>query len=50
VLSQRWVARRFEFDCFWAVEGSELFAKKVAFFQQVKQRSELNKGILKVIL
>lgn len=49
VLSHRWVSRRFEFDCFWAVEGSELFASKVAFFQQVKHRSELTKGLLKVI-
>jgi hypothetical protein len=49
VLSQRWVNRKFEFDCFWAVEGSDLFAKKIAFFQQVKHRSDLTKGLLKVI-
>ncbi len=49
VLSQKWAARKFEFDSFWAVEGTELCNKRLAFFQQVKHCPELAKGIFKVI-
>ena len=49
VLSHRWVARKFEFDSFWAVEGTPLFDKQIAFFQKVKHHADLTKGILKVV-
>ena len=50
VLSRRRVRNRFRFDILVAPEGSVLHEQYVGFFQQVKNRPELRKGILKVPL
>ena len=48
-LSRRWVAKRYQFDAFTAVEGTSYLDEHTAFFQQVKGSHQLRKGLLKVI-
>jgi Trp operon repressor len=50
LLSQRRVRRRFGFDIVVVKNGSENFEQAVAFFQEVKQRPGLKKGILRIKL
>ena len=49
-LAQRWVRRRFGFDIVVVKNGSENLELAVAFFQQVKQRPGVKKGILRIRL
>lgn len=49
VLSRRRVRGRFRFDILVAPEGSVRYEQYVNFFQQVKERPGLRKGILKVL-
>lgn len=44
------VRRRFRFDVFSAREGTDEYEKSLNFFQRVRDRSDLRKGVLKVIL
>jgi hypothetical protein len=48
-LSRRRVRRRFRFDVVIAREGSDEYEQSVSFFQGVKGRSGLRKGVVKVI-
>jgi hypothetical protein len=48
VLSRRRVRGRFRFDVMAAPIGSIRYEQYVSFFQQVKERPELRKGIIKV--
>ena len=50
LLSQHRVRRRFGFDIVVVKNGSENFEQAVAFFQQVKQRPGMKKGILRIKL
>lgn len=50
LLAQRRVRRRFGFDIVVAKNDSEDLEQAVAFFQQVKQRPGLKKGILRIEL
>jgi hypothetical protein len=50
VLSNRHVRRRYGFDVLVAREGSEEYTEYTAFFQQVRGKPELNKGILRILL
>jgi hypothetical protein len=48
LLAQRLVRRRFGFDILIARYGSTDLEQAVAFFQQVKQRPDVKKGILRL--
>jgi hypothetical protein len=50
LLAQRRVRRRFGFDIVVVKNGSENLELAVAFFQQVKQRPGVKKGILRIRL
>jgi hypothetical protein len=50
LLAQHRVRRRFGFDIVVVKNGSENLKQAVAFFQQVKQRPSLKKGILRIKL
>ena len=50
LLSQRVVRRRFGFDILVVGNNSAELEQAVAFFQQVKQRPSLKKGILRIKL
>ena len=50
LLAQRRVHRRFGFDIVVAKNGSGSFEEAIAFFQQVKQRPGMKKGILRIEL
>ena len=50
LLAQHRVRRRFGFDIVVVQNGSENFKQAVAFFQQVKQRPGIKKGILRIKL
>lgn len=50
LLAQRRVRRRFGFDIVVVKNGSENLELAVAFFQQVKQRPSVKKGILRIRL
>jgi hypothetical protein len=50
LLAQHRVRRRFGFDIVVVKNGSENLAQAVAFFQQVKQRPGVMKGILRIKL
>jgi len=50
LLTQHRVRKRFGFDIVVVKDGSENFEQAVAFFQQVKQRPGLKKGILRIKL
>lgn len=50
LLSQRAVRRRLGFDILVVRNGSGDLEQAVAFFQQVKQRTNLKKGILRIKL
>ncbi len=50
LLAQRRVRRRFGFDIVAVKNGSENLELAVAFFQQVKQRPGVKKGILRIRL
>jgi hypothetical protein len=49
ILSRRRVRRRFRFDVVSARQGSEEYERSVNFFQGVKGRSGLRKGVVKVL-
>jgi hypothetical protein len=49
VVSKRRVRRRFRFDVVSAREGSDEYEQSVNFFQGVKGRSGLRKGVVKVL-
>jgi hypothetical protein len=49
VLSRHRVRNRFRFDILVAPEGSVRYEQYVSFFQQVKERPGVRKGILKVL-
>ncbi len=49
ILAKRRARNRFRFDIVAAAEGSDRLAESVDFFQQVKERPEIRKGILKVL-
>jgi hypothetical protein len=48
-ISRRMVRRRFRFDVVSARAGSDEYEQSVSFFQLVKGRSDLRKGVIKVI-
>jgi len=48
VLSRRRVRQEYRFDVLVAVEGSPEYQKYADFFQQVRDRPQLRKGILRV--
>jgi hypothetical protein len=48
-LSKPRVRRRFRFDVVSAREGSDEYEESVGFFQLVRGRSDLRKGVIKVI-
>lgn len=50
LLAQHRVRRRFGFDIVVVKNGSENFEQAVSFFQQVKQRPGVMKGILRIKL
>ncbi len=50
LLAQQRVRRRFGFDIVVVKNGSENFEQAIAFFQQVKQRPGMKKGILRIEL
>ena len=50
MLSNRRVRRRFGFDVLVARDNSTEYAEYIAFYQQVRGRPELTKGILRVEL
>jgi hypothetical protein len=50
LLAQRRVRRRFGFDIVVVKNDSDNLEQAIAFFQQVKQRPGLKKGILRVTL
>ena len=50
LLAQHRVRRRFGFDIVVVTNGSENLEQAVVFFQQVKQRPGLKKGILRIRL
>jgi len=50
LLAQHRVRKRFGFDIVVVKDSSENFEQAVAFFQQVKQRPGLKKGILRIKL
>jgi Family of unknown function (DUF6932) len=50
LLAQRRVRRRFGFDIVVVKDGSENLELAIAFFQQVKQRPGVKKGILRIRL
>ena len=50
LLAQQRVRRRFGFDIVVVKNGSGEFEEAVAFFQQVKQRPGMKKGILRIKL
>jgi hypothetical protein len=50
VLAQRRVRRRFGFDIVVVKTGTENLEQAAAFFQQVKQQPDVNKGILRISL
>jgi hypothetical protein len=50
LLAQRRVRRRFGFDIVVVKDGSENIELAIAFFQQVKQRPGVKKGILRIRL
>ena len=50
LLAQRRVRRRFGFDLVVVKNGSGNFEEAIAFFQQVKQRPGMKKGILRIKL
>jgi len=50
LLAQRRVRRRFGFDIVIVKHGSENLEQAIAFFQQVKQRPGMKKGILRIEL
>ncbi|MBK9387847.1 MAG: hypothetical protein IPN34_23775 [Planctomycetes bacterium] len=48
-LSRKWVAKHYEFDAMVAVEGTNTCAGHLQYFEQVKNRPGLTKGILQVV-
>ena len=50
LLAQQRVHRRFGFDIVVVKDGSENLEQAIAFFQQVKQRPGVKKGILRIKL
>ena len=49
-LAKHRVRRRFRFDVVSAREGTDEYEESLNFFQRVRDRSDLRKGVLKVIL
>ena len=50
VLAQRQVRRRFGFDIVVVENGTNSMEQAIAFFQQVKQKPDLRKGIWRILL
>jgi hypothetical protein len=50
VISKRRVRKRFDFDLFVARDESEELRKQIEFFSQVKGRTDMRKGLLRVDL
>jgi hypothetical protein len=48
VLSQRQVRRRYGFDIVVVEDGSESMHEAIAFFEQVRQRPGLKKGLVRI--
>jgi len=50
VLAQKRVRKRFGFDILVVKNSSESLEHAIAFFQQVRQRPDLQKGLLEIVL
>ncbi len=49
-VSRNRVARRYGFDIFVAADGTPLFFRYVAYFQEIKRRTDRRKGVLRMRL
>lgn len=50
ILAQKRVRKRFGFDILVVKNGSESLEQAVTFFQQVRQRPGVRKGLLEILL